>query len=333
MKPNLFDFATSELSQDAFLAWLLSWADADCKAEDPILHDCARDVIRLFISSRYEDMGDFSHVTLSRQVEHIDVLMKIDQEYVVVIEDKTTTSQHSGQLERYAQAIAQSDLRNLKPVYVYFKTGLESERTRSGIEEKGYTVICRDQLLAIFSKYSSNNAIYADYVAYLQSLEEEAEAFHSLPYPEWDWETWHGFYRFMDKCLMDKDWAYVSNPSGGFLGFWWHFQPWKDGVQAYLQLEQDVLCFKIALDDLNPDCDKAEYRNEMYQILMQQAEKEGRMEIHKPARFGYGTYMTVVVVDAKDWLGSEDKPVDLDAVVARLHDYEQFLTNCLTVTN
>ena len=26
MKPNLFKYATSELSQDAFICWLLEWA-------------------------------------------------------------------------------------------------------------------------------------------------------------------------------------------------------------------------------------------------------------------------------------------------------------------
>ena len=29
MTPNLFDFATKELSQDAVICWLIAWADAD----------------------------------------------------------------------------------------------------------------------------------------------------------------------------------------------------------------------------------------------------------------------------------------------------------------
>lgn len=29
--PNIFTYATSELSQNAFIAWLLSWADAKYK--------------------------------------------------------------------------------------------------------------------------------------------------------------------------------------------------------------------------------------------------------------------------------------------------------------
>ena len=40
-KPNLFNYATSELSQDAFLAWLIQWADKDNKKNDSYLNACA----------------------------------------------------------------------------------------------------------------------------------------------------------------------------------------------------------------------------------------------------------------------------------------------------
>ncbi len=39
MKPNLFSLATKELSQDAFLAWLLQWADPKCRKCNPMLND------------------------------------------------------------------------------------------------------------------------------------------------------------------------------------------------------------------------------------------------------------------------------------------------------
>ena len=32
--PNLFKFATSELSQDAFICWLLSWAKKDYEIQE-----------------------------------------------------------------------------------------------------------------------------------------------------------------------------------------------------------------------------------------------------------------------------------------------------------
>jgi hypothetical protein len=36
--PNLFDYATSELSQDAFVCWLAAWADPGCRAANEPLH-------------------------------------------------------------------------------------------------------------------------------------------------------------------------------------------------------------------------------------------------------------------------------------------------------
>lgn len=37
-RPNLFTYATSELSQDAFICWLAAWADPKFKDADPALH-------------------------------------------------------------------------------------------------------------------------------------------------------------------------------------------------------------------------------------------------------------------------------------------------------
>ena len=39
--PNLFSFATSELSQDAFICWLLSWAKSEYAIAGKELHTCA----------------------------------------------------------------------------------------------------------------------------------------------------------------------------------------------------------------------------------------------------------------------------------------------------
>ena len=47
--PNLFSFATSELSQDAFFAWLMQWADSSYKELDESLHVVAQNFIRLLL--------------------------------------------------------------------------------------------------------------------------------------------------------------------------------------------------------------------------------------------------------------------------------------------
>ena len=44
-KNNLFAYATSELSQDAFIAWLMSFAMKEFEGKDVLLTKCAREVI------------------------------------------------------------------------------------------------------------------------------------------------------------------------------------------------------------------------------------------------------------------------------------------------
>lgn len=38
--PNIFSYATSELSQDAMIAWLAAWADPGFAKIDYALHSC-----------------------------------------------------------------------------------------------------------------------------------------------------------------------------------------------------------------------------------------------------------------------------------------------------
>lgn len=46
---NLFNYATSELSQDAFICWLLSFAHEDAVCDDPALRNCAVELIQEFV--------------------------------------------------------------------------------------------------------------------------------------------------------------------------------------------------------------------------------------------------------------------------------------------
>ena len=48
LKNNLFNYATSELSQDAFLCWLASYTLEDAEPDDA-LRSCAREMLELFV--------------------------------------------------------------------------------------------------------------------------------------------------------------------------------------------------------------------------------------------------------------------------------------------
>lgn len=72
---NLFNYATSELSQDAFLCWLASYALEDAEPDDA-LRSCAREMLELFVP---ELKGrPFTLKDVERQVWHIDALLASD---------------------------------------------------------------------------------------------------------------------------------------------------------------------------------------------------------------------------------------------------------------
>ena len=105
--PNLFSFATSELSQDAVLCWLLAWADPS-RAGDGTLHDAGRAMLSAICAAAGREAPHPSaSIVIRQQFERIDVVVEVGETLVLAIEDKTNTSDHAGQLERYSAALAQ----------------------------------------------------------------------------------------------------------------------------------------------------------------------------------------------------------------------------------
>lgn len=105
--PNLFKFATSELSQDAFICWLLSWAKKEYKKGDDkqrALNGIANRVLALFFEKAGKEIPNtIETIVVQRQVSNIDILCIINDTYCVLIEDKVGSIQHSNQLVRYKQ--------------------------------------------------------------------------------------------------------------------------------------------------------------------------------------------------------------------------------------
>ena len=96
--PNLFDYATSELSQDAFLCWLFSWADNKYKDKYADLNNCAKDVIKLFSNN---EIDNIESIEVHKQENNIDAFIIVNNQYLLIVEDKTDTGEHGNQLNRY----------------------------------------------------------------------------------------------------------------------------------------------------------------------------------------------------------------------------------------
>ena len=318
--PNIFEYATSELSQDAFILWLLDWANPHYEETDADLCHTAQDFVRKLLNNHALEVES---IVCHKQEKHIDVFAIINDKYALIIEDKTNTSEHSNQLKRYSEWVS-NKYTNLELHCVYYKTGNESKAKLSKLKETyhddfpdvHFSIISRIDILEVVSNSRSNNAILDDYRKHIQSIQNSTDLYKSAPYQNWSYLAWQGFYMRLEDELRTGDWGYVSNPSGGFLGYWWHQQSVRNDstIDLYLQFEQDKLCIKAYSN--------GESRPQFgWTNRFVQNAKELGLPVNFPHKRRTGTTMTLAVVDLDYILGD----VSMNAVIEKLHKIEQLV--------
>lgn len=311
-RPNLFHFATSELSQDAFLCWLISWAHQDYQTTDKELHVAAFDFIREIFSVHKKSAPTIEALQIRQQFKGLDILVIINEEYAILIEDKTYTRDHSNQLLRYRKEVKKS-YPDLIQLPIYFK--IMDQSSYSSVEDAGYIPFNRKRALKVLENGIKNgvqDTIFMDYYNRLKQIESDVTSFWNTPIESWSTFAWQGFYLELQKEIPG-DWDYVANASGGFLGFWWD-SPKEQ--YYYLQLEQNKLCIKI--DATNAE-NKAKIRDEaMKQVLAES--KEQNLFLQRPTRLGHGRTMTIA--QRMDYIQTtKDGFVDMEKTIAELKKY------------
>lgn len=134
---NIFKFATKELSQDAFICWLVNWINID-NEENNDIKNLAKTFIYNIVSEakniegiKIEDMkkilDDNNYkVEIERQYQRkklqdnqnffsisIDLLLIVidkeneDEKFAIIIEDKVNTDEHDNQIKRYKKGLCQ----------------------------------------------------------------------------------------------------------------------------------------------------------------------------------------------------------------------------------
>jgi len=332
-KPNLFTWATKELSQDAFICWLAAWANPDCFGNSKYMFESGTAFVHALLSKHNISNIEITKVEVERQLFGvIDVVIKVyttNKNYLIIIEDKIHSSEHSNQLARYSSLARNSKHhQELELLCLFVKTG--DQASYASAKKYGYSLFLRSDFLSLFKvieSFDGTNDILEDFKTNIISSENSINSFEKLSIQKWHWDSWKGFYMFLQKSINLTDWRYVANPTGGFLGAWWHFLTWKN-FNVYLQIEQGNLCFKIG-EVYKNDCNQGSVRNEWHSVVIKEAKKRGFSEIKRPNRFGSGTYMTIAIVERKDWLGSDDSILDKKQVIETLLKYEVFLTECV----
>ena len=166
MKNNLFSFATSELSQDAFICWCLNWINYPNES----LYPMAKDIFSNLLEEK--DLEN-EEVEIKRQYKKIDVLVILKNSKIAyIIEDKTYTFEHK-QIQRYKEEIEKDPkIKENTIKTVYFKTGFwfsYDDLVSADIK------IDREDFLKIIKKYKGKNQILDDYCEYFERVTEDEE--------------------------------------------------------------------------------------------------------------------------------------------------------------
>lgn len=330
MKPNLFKFATSELSQDAFICWLLEWANPEFKGN--LLNEIA---IKFIEELSGIGKDTIKEVKVKRQYKKvIDILVVINQNSAILIEDKVHTLNHSNQLSRYAELLREEfNEDNLS--LIYLKTGDQSNY--SIVESKGYKTFTRENFLTLLKEGKDKGVkseIFTDFLDYLTTIDNSVNSFKVLPVDKWHRNSWIGFYIELQKRLGQGNWGVVPQKNGGFVGFWWHgnYMAYKEtGFDFYLQLEQGKFCFKISPRDVQLNYEIREfYRSILFQKLNEHGVKFKR---NGSCRKGKTKTMTVAKLKSSYLFTDSNGIIDFERTIENIKEIESVIKEIKTTHN
>ena len=224
--PNIFSYATKELSQDAFICWLV---DCASEATGP-LQECGLAFVGTLFRSGAADRTegipvvdpdgemashdgpcDISDVGKPcTQYNRIDVYFqaKIDKKKVsFIIEDKVDTEAHGDQLPEYLNAVIQDEHKGdlIKPIY--FKTGYMFNNERDDVEKNKYSVFKAEDLKKFLDSHPKairESEILHQYAEYLNDkMKARAKAQKNWDLDQ-DYVQWE-FMRKLRKVLRNAD--------------------------------------------------------------------------------------------------------------------------------
>ena len=166
-KPNIFEYATKELSQDAVFMYLFDCYNSECKEESELGE---RFLHLIYDTQNKKIEKNVRKLIIKKQYHNIDVLVLVEYEDnsvdAIIIEDKTYSSEHDNQLKRYYDDIKKDgvDGRIASNIYgVYFKLGQLTVDEEKALEIYDgifrYENLDYDAFLDFLERYQNTNLI------------------------------------------------------------------------------------------------------------------------------------------------------------------------------
>lgn len=159
-KPNIFTYATQELSQDAFLCWLFEHLKLRTKDVPYIV---AKNLLQKMVAKSVEKNPDIlfeklldASLTIDKQKLNIDVLLTFslrdsDEKVYIIIEDKTSSGEsRKSQLEHYRKKLEMTEASG-KIILVLFKTDYVTEEMEDQYISRDIAFIGYEDIYDVFS--------------------------------------------------------------------------------------------------------------------------------------------------------------------------------------
>lgn len=226
---NMFKFATKELSQDAFLCWLINGINT----KDEGLKKLAKEFIKLIVNKtkndklkKYINNEDY-RVEIKQQYKNIDILLILG-EYYIIIEDKIKMREHDDQINKYEYSLIDSGISHNNIFTCYYKIYDEYNINNKSVS----SVITRKDMINLFKGFNLDNMYINDYYEYLEEIEKfslkkdivsvkiEDEKSDILKKPQDAiYTSFYSELESKDKSQNIVGWNYADNRSGGT---WWY---------------------------------------------------------------------------------------------------------------
>lgn len=174
---NLFNYATKELSQDAFLRWLFE--NYNCEDKEVCLQ--AKKLLGSFLGIENLKVEEISDLKTYSQWKKVDMLLRIkyeDKIFCIAIEDKTYTEEHeqlnnyNKSLEEYAKWLRKEHNNSSIVIKkIFYKTAKLSSAEIERVEGNGWEVFDIDKIYPLFNtNFDIENNILNDYIKHIQDV-------------------------------------------------------------------------------------------------------------------------------------------------------------------
>lgn len=318
--PNVFKYATKELSQDAFLCWLFSFAAKEYEnSKYKQLHLLSLDILFHFIG---DVKVEIKEIEVKKQEKKIDIWIEINSDILIIIEDKTNSRAGEGQLEKYYDtATKYCDNNNFSKLFcIYFKTGNEAKIvfTKSNVNGK-WTYFSLEDLYKILHTYQKviDHPYFQDY--YQLNFERlqvklEFEKFISKENQNSSRnDIVEAFYSRLEQDNVFTNWNY-NDSIGNRTYFSNDYVFDSENTNVYLQLDRLDLKLKVDLNKLREERGKTykKFQKELRENNIKSIydnlrnlfseDKKFKEILSKPKKRADHNFLTFAVIPLEKWL-------------------------------